>query len=82
MRILLTGIGCPGGHALITNLKLQDPEMFILGTNAHEQAVGSRMCDAFEETREESGEECKSSIREMMNGLGEHYVKYQKAKKL
>ena len=50
MRILLTGIGCPGGHALITNLKLQDPEMFILGTNAHEQAVGSRMCDAFEET--------------------------------
>ena len=50
MRILLTGIGCPGGHALITNLKLQEPEMFILGTNAHEQAVGSRMCDAFEET--------------------------------
>ena len=50
MRILLTGIGCPGGHALITNLKLQDSEMFILGTNAHEQAVGSQMCDAFEET--------------------------------
>jgi len=50
VRILLTGIGCPGGHALITNLKLQEPEMFILGTNAHEQAVGSRMCDAFEET--------------------------------
>ena len=50
MRILLTGIGCPGGHALITNLKLQDPEMFILGTNAHEQAVGSRMCDDFEES--------------------------------
>ena len=49
MKILLTGIGCPGGHALITNLKLQDPEMFILGTNAHEQAVGSQMCDAFEE---------------------------------
>ena len=24
MRVLLTGVGCPGAHALISNLKLQD----------------------------------------------------------
>ena len=47
MRILLTGIGCPGAHALISNLKEQDPEMFILGTNATEQAIGRWLCDDF-----------------------------------
>ena len=24
MRVLLTGVGCPGAHALISNLKLQE----------------------------------------------------------
>ena len=47
MRILLTGVGCPGAHALISNLKEQDPEMFILGTNATEQAIGRWLCDDF-----------------------------------
>ena len=47
MRVLLTGVGCPGAHALITNLKLQDPDMYILGTNASKQAIGKWMCDDF-----------------------------------
>ncbi len=47
MRILLTGVGCPGAHALITNLKAQEAEMFILGTNATEQAIGRWICDDF-----------------------------------
>jgi len=47
VRILLTGVGCPGAHALISNLKEQDPEMFILGTNATEQAIGRWLCDDF-----------------------------------
>ena len=47
MRILLTGVGCPGAHALISNLKAQESEMFILGTNASEGAIGKWMCDEF-----------------------------------
>ena len=47
MRILLTGVGCPGAHALISNLKAQESEMFILGTNASERAIGKWMCDEF-----------------------------------
>ena len=47
MRVLLTGVGCPGAHALITNLKLQDENIFILGTNAGKQAVGRWLCDEF-----------------------------------
>ena len=47
MRVLLTGVGCPGAHALISNLKLQDKSMFILGTNANEQAIGRWLCDDF-----------------------------------
>ena len=47
MRILLTGVGCPGAHALISNLKLQDENIFILGTNADEQAIGRWLCDVF-----------------------------------
>ena len=47
MRILLTGVGCPGAHALISNLKLQDKKIFILGTNANEQAIGRWLCDDF-----------------------------------
>lgn len=47
MRILLTGVGCPGAHALITNLKKQEPDLFILGTNATEQAIGKWICDDF-----------------------------------
>lgn len=47
MRILLTGVGCPGAHALISNLKLQDENIFILGTNADEQAIGRWLCDGF-----------------------------------
>ena len=48
MRVLLTGVGCPGAHALISNLKLQDKSIFILGTNANEQAIGRWLCDDFE----------------------------------
>ena len=47
MRVLLTGVGCPGAHALITNLKKQEPNIFILGTNATEQAIGKWICDDF-----------------------------------
>lgn len=47
MRVLLTGVGCPGAHALISNLKLQDERIFILGTNANEQAIGRWLCDDF-----------------------------------
>jgi len=47
MRVLLTGVGCPGAHALISNLKLQDENIFILGTNANEQAIGRWLCDDF-----------------------------------
>ncbi len=47
MRILLTGVGCPGAHALISNLKAQESEMFILGTNASERAIGRWICDEF-----------------------------------
>ena len=47
MRVLLTGVGCPGAHALISNLKLQDKNIFILGTNANEQAIGRWLCDDF-----------------------------------
>ena len=47
MRILLTGVGCPGAHALISNLKLQDENIFILGTNADERAIGRWLCDDF-----------------------------------
>ena len=47
MRVLLTGVGCPGAHALISNLKLQDKDIFILGTNANEQAIGRWLCDDF-----------------------------------
>ena len=47
MRVLLTGVGCPGAHALISNLKLQDESIFILGTNANEQAIGRWLCDDF-----------------------------------
>ena len=47
MRILLTGVGCPGAHALISNLKLQDENIFILGTNADEQAIGRWLCNEF-----------------------------------
>ena len=47
MRILLTGVGCPGAHALISSLKEQDSEMFILGTNATERAIGKWICDEF-----------------------------------
>ena len=47
MRVLLTGVGCPGAHALISNLKLQDENIFILGTNANEQAIGRWICDDF-----------------------------------
>ena len=47
MRILLTGVGCPGAHALISNLKLQDENIFILGTNADDRAVGRWLCDEF-----------------------------------
>ena len=47
MRVLLTGVGCPGAHALISNLKLQDDNIFILGTNANEQAIGRWLCDEF-----------------------------------
>ena len=47
MRVLLTGVGCPGAHALITNLKKQEPDIFILGTNATEQAIGKWICDDF-----------------------------------
>ena len=47
MRVLLTGVGCPGAHALISNLKLQDKSIFILGTNANEQAIGRWLCDDF-----------------------------------
>jgi len=47
VRVLLTGVGCPGAHALISNLKLQDGDMFILGTNATEQAIGRWLCDEF-----------------------------------
>ena len=44
MRVLLTGVGCPGAHALISNLKLQDGNIFIMGTNASEQAIGRWIC--------------------------------------
>jgi carbamoyl-phosphate synthase large subunit len=47
VRILLTGVGCPGAHALISNLKLQDENIFILGTNADEQAIGRWLCNEF-----------------------------------
>ena len=47
MRVLLTGVGCPASHALITNIKHQEPEIYILGTNAHEQAIGKWLCDDF-----------------------------------
>jgi len=47
VRVLLTGVGCPGAHALITNLKKQEPNIFILGTNATEQAIGKWICDDF-----------------------------------
>jgi len=47
MRVLLTGVGCPGAHALISNLKLQDENIFILGTNADERAIGRWLCDDF-----------------------------------
>tara|TARA_B110000881_G_scaffold198454_1_gene195255 strand:+ start:2242 stop:3252 length:1011 start_codon:yes stop_codon:yes gene_type:complete len=47
VRVLLTGVGCPGAHALITNLKKQEPDLFILGTNATEQAIGKWLCDDF-----------------------------------
>jgi len=47
MRVLLTGVGCPASHALITNIKKQEPEIYILGTNAHEQAIGKWLCDDF-----------------------------------
>ena len=47
MRILLTGVGCPGAHALISILKLQDENIFILGTNADEQAIGRWLCNEF-----------------------------------
>ena len=47
MRVLLTGVGCPGAHALISNLKLQDKNIFILGTNANEQAIGRWLCDKY-----------------------------------
>ena len=49
MRVLLTGVGCPGAHALISNLKLQDENIFILGTNANEQAIGRWICDGSSE---------------------------------
>ena len=44
---VLIGVGCPGAHALISNLKLQDENIFILGTNANEQAIGRWICDDF-----------------------------------
>ena len=47
MRVLLTGVGCPASHALITNINKQEPEIYILGTNAHEQAIGKWLCDDF-----------------------------------
>lgn len=47
MRILLTGVGCPGAHALISNLKAQDSQIFILGTNASDRAIGKWICDEF-----------------------------------
>jgi len=47
MRVLLTGVGCPGAHALISNLKFQDESIFIFGTNANEQAIGRWLCDDF-----------------------------------
>lgn len=47
MRILLTGVGCPGAHALINNLKAQDSQIFILGTNASDRAIGKWICDEF-----------------------------------
>ena len=47
MRILLTGVGCPGAHALITSLKRQSPELWISGTDASRQAIGRWLCDDF-----------------------------------
>ena len=47
MRILLTGVGCPGAHALITNLQQQSPELWIGGTDASRQTIGRWLCDDF-----------------------------------
>ena len=47
MRILLTGVGCPGAHALITNLKRCEPGLYIVGTDASPDPIGRWLCDDF-----------------------------------
>ena len=61
MKVLLTGVGCPGAHALISDLYRHEPGIRIFGMDAKPYAIGRYLCDDFTvgpwATQEELGTE-------------------------
>ena len=47
MKVLLTGAGCPGAHALICDLYRHEPGIKIFGMDAKPYAIGKYLCDDF-----------------------------------
>jgi len=61
MKVLLTGVGCPGAQALISDLYKHEPGIEIFGMDAKPYSIGKYLCDDFAvgpwATREELGTE-------------------------